>query len=273
MRIGARISRQAVLIGFSLVIIGPLLLVLMTSFRSTADLYSQPIGLPSPFHFEGYERVLRGDRMPRYTLNSALVTAITVTAVLTLGSMAAYAASRLRGRLGAALFAFFVAGLLVAPQVYMIPLVVLVDTLGLLDALPTVALVLTAIQLPIAVLILTGFMRALPNELLEAALVDGGTEWQVYRRIVLPLTGPALATVGIFSLVITWNDLLISLLLIRSADLRTLPLALLQYRGEYLTDYPALFAGVVLASLPMLIAYVALQRRFVDGLTAGAVKG
>lgn len=266
-------SRRAALVGFALVILGPLLLVVLTSLRATPDLYAQPIGLPSPVDLDGYQRVLRGDRMPRYALNSAVVTVVTVSAVLVLGSMASYAASRLRGLPGAALFAVFVGGLLVAPQVFMIPLVVLVDTIGLLDSLPAVALVSTAIQLPIAVLILTGFMRALPPELLEAALVDGGTEWQVYRRIVVPLTGPALATVGIFSLVITWNDLLIPLLLIRSADLRTLPLALLQFRGEYVTDYPALFAGVVLASLPMLIAYVALQRRFVDGLTAGAVKG
>jgi raffinose/stachyose/melibiose transport system permease protein len=268
-----RASRQAVLIGFGLVILGPLLLVLLTSFRTTTDLYAQPIGLPSPLNLEGYARVLRGDRMPRYALNSALVTAVTVTLVLTFGSMVSFAVARLRGRAAALLFATFVAGLLIAPQVYMIPLVVLVDTIGLLDSLVAVILVSTAIQLPICVLILSGFMRALPGELLEAALVDGGSEWQVYRRIVLPLTGPAIATVGIFSLVITWNDLLVPLLFIRSADLRTLPLALLRYRGEYITDYPALFAGVVLASLPMIVAYVLLQRRFVDGLTAGAVKG
>jgi raffinose/stachyose/melibiose transport system permease protein len=269
----AAISRQAVLIGFALVILGPLLLVLLTSFRTTADLYLQPIGLPDPLNLEGYSRVLRGDRMPRYALNSALVTAVTVTLVLAFGSMASFAVARLGGRLAAVLFAFFVGGLLVAPQVYMIPMVVLVDALGLLNSLVAVVLVSAALQTPIAVLILTGFMRALPSELLEAAYVDGGTEWQVYRRIVLPLTAPALATVGIFSLVITWNDLLIPLLLVRSADLRTLPLALLQFRGEYVTDYPALFAGVVLASLPMILAYVLLQRRFVDGLTAGAVKG
>lgn len=273
MRPAASASRQAVLVGFGLIILVPLLLVLLTSFRSTGDLYANPLGLPRPVNLDGYARVLRGDRMPRYALNSGLVTIATVALVLSFGSMASFAVARLRGRGSALLFAVFVVGLLIAPQVYMIPLVVLVDTIGLLDSLPAVILVTTAIQLPVAVLILSGFMRALPPELLEAGLVDGGTEWQLYRRIVLPLTGPALATVGIFSLVITWNDLLIPLLIVRSASLRTLPLALLQFRGEYTTDYPALFAGVVLASLPMLVAYVLLQRRFVDGLTAGAVKG
>jgi raffinose/stachyose/melibiose transport system permease protein len=269
----ASFGRQAVLVGFALVILGPLLLVLITSLRTTGDLYAQPIGLPETINLEGYGRVLQGDRMPRYALNSALVTVTTVGLVLGFGSMASFAVARLGGKLAATLFTFFVAGLLLAPQVYMIPLVVLVDYLGLLNSLVAVVLVSAALQTPIAVLILTGFMRALPGELLEAAYVDGGTEWQVYRRIVLPLTAPALATVGIFSLVITWNDLLIPLLVVRSADLRTLPLALLQFRGEYVTDYPALFAGVVLASLPMIAAYVLLQRRFVDGLTAGAVKG
>lgn len=268
-----RVGRQAVLIAFALVILGPLLLVLLTSFRTNAELYLQPIGLPQSPNLDGYARVLASGRMPRFALNSALVTAVTTTAVLTFGSMAAYAVSRLPGKLAVVLFAFFVGGLLVAPQVFMIPMVVLVDTIGLLDSLVAVILVSVALQLPIAVLILTGFMRALPGELLEAALVDGGSEWQLYRRIVLPLTGPAMATLGIFSLVITWNDLLIPLLVIRSQSLQTLPLALLRFRGEYITDYPALFAGVVLASLPMLVAYVLLQRRFVDGLTAGAVKG
>jgi raffinose/stachyose/melibiose transport system permease protein len=272
-RLLPRVGRQAVLVGFALVILGPLLLVVLTSFRTNAELYLRPIGLPETVNLEGYARVLASGRMPRYAFNSALVTAVTVVCVLVFGSMASYAVSRLSRRLAATLFAFFVAGLLVAPQVFMIPLVVLVDTIGLLDSLVAVILVSVALQLPIAVLILSGFMRALPGELLEAALVDGGTEWQVYRRIVLPLTGPAMATLGIFSLVITWNDLLLPLLIIRSQSLQTLPLALLRFRGEYITDYPALFAGVVLASLPMLLAYVLLQRRFVEGLTAGAVKG
>jgi len=267
------LGRQAVLVAVALAIAVPLLIVVLTSVRTTPVLYANPLSLPQAFSLDGYERVLAGDQMPRYTANSVLVTGSTVALVLGLGSMAAYAITRMRGRMSTATFALFVAGMLVPVQVYMLPLFVIVDLLGLVDTLVAVVLSSVAQQLPIAVLVLTGFLRALPRDLFEAGFVDGGTEFQVYRRIAMPLVAPAMATVGIFSLVITWNDLLTPLLLVRGQSRRTLPLALLQFRGEFVTDYPALFAGVVLASLPMVVAYVLLQRRFVDGLTAGAVKG
>jgi raffinose/stachyose/melibiose transport system permease protein len=167
----------------------------------------------------------------------------------------------------------FVGGLMIAPQVYMMPLFIMMNALGLVDSLLGVILATVAWQLPIAVLLLTGFIKGIPKEILEAAFVDGASEWRVYRSLVVPLTAPAFAALAIFSLVITWNDLLFPLILLKSNESKTLPLALLEFKGQYLTNYPLLFAGVVVASIPMVLAYIFLQRYFVQGLSLGAVKG
>ncbi|MFC4147245.1 carbohydrate ABC transporter permease, partial [Micromonospora mangrovi] len=129
------------------------------------------------------------------------------------------------------------------------------------------------VTLPVAVFILAGFLRTLPGELYEAAELDGAGPWAAFRRVAIPLSRPSLAATAIFLFVMHWNDLLYPLLFIDDPAKRTLPLALLDFTGEYLTDYPLLFTGVVVASTPMVVAYALLQRHFVAGITAGAVKG
>jgi len=116
-------------------------------------------------------------------------------------------------------------------------------------------------------------MKALPKEFYEVSSIDGAGPWRTYRSIVLPLSRPAMATTAIFLFVLDWNELLYPLLFIQSAENRTLPLALLSFQGEFLTNYPLLFTGVVIATLPVLVTYLLMQRYFVAGITAGAVKG
>jgi raffinose/stachyose/melibiose transport system permease protein len=125
----------------------------------------------------------------------------------------------------------------------------------------------------VAVFILGGFMRTLPKEIYEATDLDGSGPWRTYRSVVLPLSAPSIAATSIFLFVIHWNELLYPLLFIRSPEQRTLPVALLSFQGEFLTNYPLLFSGVVIASFPIVIAYLLLQRYFIAGITAGAVKG
>jgi raffinose/stachyose/melibiose transport system permease protein len=130
-----------------------------------------------------------------------------------------------------------------------------------------------AATLPVSVFILTGFMRTLPKELFEAAVVDGASNWKLFRKVVVPLSVPSLAAVGIFLLVMHWNDLWYPYLFISDPDKYTLPRTLAEFKGEFSTNYPALFAGVLIASAPLVTAYVFLQRWFIAGLTSGAVKG
>jgi len=127
--------------------------------------------------------------------------------------------------------------------------------------------------LPLGVFMLTGFMRTLPKELLEAGAIDGAGEWRLLIRVVFPLCAPYLASTAAFLSVIVWNDLLFPMLLLGGKDKMTLPLALLQFRGEYLTDYPTLMAGVVISVLPVVVLFLFLQRYFISGALAGALKG
>lgn len=269
-----QLPRHAILIFYSLIILGPLSFVLFATFKTTGELYATPLALPSSVGLDSYLQLFATESMVVYFLNSAVVTLISVFFILFFGSMLSYAISRIGiGWLAGALFAFFVGGLMIAPQVYMMPLFILMQTLGLVDSLTGVILVSIAWQIPIAVLILTGFMRSIPKDILDAAFVDGASEWNVYRKIVVPMAAPAFAALAIFSFVITYNDLLFPLLFLRSDANKTLPLALLEFKGQYVTNYPVLFSGVLVATIPMIIAYLFLQRYFIEGMTGGATKG
>lgn len=268
-----QLGRRAVLTVYTLLVVVPLLIVVLGTVKTTRALFTSPLGLPTAPTGANYATVLADGQIVVALRNSVLVTACVVVLTLALAATAAYAFTRLRGRLAGAAYGFVVAGLAVPVQASMVPQFVLFDLLGLTDSLVGLAIVQTVTGLPVAVFILTGFMRTLPRELFEAADTDGAGPWRVFRSIVLPLSTPSLAAAAIFLLVISWNDLLYPLLFITDPARRTLPLALLGFTGEYLTDYPLLFTGVVVASLPLALAYVVLQRWFVAGLTAGSVKG
>ena len=165
-----------------------------------------------------------------------------------------------------------VVGMAIPAQANMVPQRVLFERLGLLDSLLGLVLINVTVTLPVATFILTGFMKTLPSELYEASSLDGAGNLRTYLSIVMPLSAPSLAATTIFLFVIQWNDLLYPLLLIQSPQKKTLPLALIGFQGEFLTNYPLLFTGVILSSLPIVVAYVLLQRHFVAGITAGAGK-
>lgn len=271
--LGAAITRHALLLVYAVLILVPMLMVVVSTFKDTQQLYQNPLGFPQTWSLQNYAALFTGEQMLRYFLNSVLVTLVGVAAIIFLASMISYAIIRLPNWLGNILYAFFTLGMMIPTQVNMIPQYLLLDRLYLLDTLTGLVLVTVATLLPIAVFILAGFMKTLPKGLIEAAMIDGGSHWQIYSRIVIPLSLPSLATAAIFCFVIVWNDLLYPLLILKSKSLQTLPLALLSFQGEYLTNYPLIFSGVVLASLPMVLVYVFLQRYFIAGMTAGSMKG
>ncbi|HEX8518611.1 MAG TPA: carbohydrate ABC transporter permease [Pseudonocardia sp.] len=266
-------TRRVALGVYALIIAVPLLVVVFGTVKTTQQLFAAPLGLPTSPTGANYATVVGNGEIVVALRNSVVVTVCVLLVTLALATTAAFAFARLRGVLAAAAYGFVVAGMAIPVQASMVPQFVLFDLLGLTDSLLGLVVVQSVMGLPIAVFILTGFMRTLPRELFEAADLDGASPWRTFRSIVLPLSTPSLAAAAIFLLVISWNDLLYPLLLITDPAKRTLPLTLLGFTGEYLTDYPLLFTGVVLASAPLALAYVFLQRWFVAGLTAGSVKG
>jgi len=267
------ISRRGILAIYTVIILVPLTVVIFGSFKSTQELFEGPFSLPQSLAPTNFAEVISGQNMGQSFMNSAIVTLVSVPLTLFLASLAGYAVARIKGFWSAAIFGFLVLGMAIPAQANMVPLYVLFGRLGLLDNLTGLILANVVSTLPIAVFILGGFMRTLPKELYEASSIDGTGPWKTYSSIVMPLSTPSVAAAGIFLFVIHWNELLYPLLFVRSPENRTLPLALLSFQGEFQTNYPLLFSGVILASLPVVLAYIFLQRYFVAGITSGATKG
>jgi raffinose/stachyose/melibiose transport system permease protein len=268
-----RTSRYAVLLAYAAIIVIPLLVVVSGSFKTTSQIFENPYSIPMDPQFSNFEETMSNGNLGVAFKNSFINTLCSVTLTLFVGSMAAYGVARIPGWKGWGIFGFIVAGMSVPAQANMIPQYVFFGQLGLLDSQVGLILVDTVVTLPVAVFILGGFMRTLPAELYESADIDGSGPWRTYASIAIPLSAPSLAATATFLFVMHWNDLLYPLLFISSDEQLTLPLALLRFQGEYLTNYPLLFAGVVLCSIPVVVAYVFLQRYFVAGMTGGAVKG
>jgi raffinose/stachyose/melibiose transport system permease protein len=270
---GYQIGRRTLLAIYAVLIVVPLWVVVAGTFKTTPELFSSPYGLPPALSFENYAQVLEEAGLAEAFVNSVVVTVCSVFLTLFIASLAAYGIARIPGWKGLAIFGFLVIGMSVPAQANMIPQYVLFDSLGLLNTRTALVLINIVVTLPVAVFILTGFMKTLPRELYEASSIDGAGAFRTYWSVIMPLSLPSVAATGIFLFVIHWNELLYPLLLIQEPSLRTLPLALLSFQGEFLTNYPLLFTGVMIASLPVVIAYVFLQRFFVAGITAGSVKG
>ncbi|MGK7378758.1 carbohydrate ABC transporter permease [Planococcus shenhongbingii] len=266
--------RRFSLIVYALLILIPLLVVVLTSMKTLQETFANPLGLPANgLNIDNYVAIFQEQTMAGYFMNSVIVTLFSVTFTLLFASMIAFGITRLSSWLGNILFTLFTLGMMVPAQVIMVPLYSLMLDLGLTNSLVGLILVNVSTTLPIAVFILTGFMKTLPKELFEASTIDGAGNWQMFTRVAIPLSLPSLSATAIFLFVMHWNDLLYPLLFITDNAYKTLPLALLEFQGQYSTNYPMLFTGVIIASAPMVIAYVFLQRFFVAGMTAGAVKG
>lgn len=267
-----RLGPRGMLGVYALIVIVPIAVVVFGSFKTQSQIILNPLGPPSSGNLEGYRKVI-SEHIFRALRNSVVVVGFSVTLTLIFASFTAFAVTRLGGWRSNVMFGFFTLGMAVPAQVNGIQQYALFKQLHLNNSLHGLVLINIAVTLPVSVFILTGFMKTLPRELFEAGVVDGASPWRLYRSIAIPLSMPSVAAVAIFLFVMHWNDLYYPLLMVTDETKWTLPRTLAQLRGEYLTDYPALFAGVVIASAPMIVAYVLLQRWFVAGLTSGAVKG
>lgn len=252
--------------------LGPVLYGALGGFRSNEQLASDPAGFPDPWVFTNYADVITNSSFWRYALNSVVVALITTVVAVLAGVMAAYPLARYQFKGREALFMVFVLGLLFPAAVAIIPLFILVTRdLQLGNTWWGVALPQAAFALPITVVILRPFLQALPRELEEAALIDGASRVGIFWRLALPLSMPALVTVGVLAFVASWNAYLLPLLLLQD-DMRTLPLGVADYSTEHSADTAGVLAFTTIAMIPALMLFLALQRRIVGGLT-GAVKG
>jgi raffinose/stachyose/melibiose transport system permease protein len=253
--------------------LGPVLYGVISGFRTNTDLSRNPSGWPGVWTFDNYGSILTGDRFWGYALNSAMIALVTTAIVVIAGVMAAYPLARYQFRLREPLYMVFVLGLLFPVAVAVIPLFIMISNdLELGDTVWGVALPQAAFALPTTIIILRPFLMALPKEIEEAALIDGASRIGFFWRILLPLSGPGMVTVGVLAFVGSWNAYLLPLLLLRDDGAKTLPLGVADFSTRYATDMVGVFAYTSLAMIPALVFFLSLQNRIVNGLQ-GAVKG
>lgn len=269
----ARIPTYFILTVWSAIVLFPIWTLIVNSFKPQKEIFRDPFGFPKNFTLAGYEAAWKTGRFDLYFTNTIIVTVISLTLILLVGSMAAYALAKWKSPATSFLYVFFIAGLMIPIRLGTIDLVRLIKSLNLQDTIWSLIPVYIAMGMPIATFVLTAFIKELPHEMFDAAKVDGASEWQIYSTIVLPLMRPALATVAIFNMIKIWNDFWFPLVFIRVEEARTVALGVSLLFGQYRTDWTRALAVLSLAAVPLLILYVLLAREFIKGLTAGAVKG
>ena len=260
---------------FFLVFLSPIVIALSGSFRELKDTCSY-LNIFQSFSLESYRTAFEKMNYFRSLKNSVLITVISVTILLLVGSMAGYAIARLKGKMGPFFQIFFLAGMIVSAQMSIIPMYRIVNGIGIGNTIAAPICLYVTSALPFSIFLYTNFIKSgVPYALEESACIDGASVPYTFFRIVIPLTKPALVSIVITQGVPIWNDFFFGMLFLSSPEKKTLPLTMLNFIGdmENATQWNMLFAACFLSAIPILIIYVFLQRYFVSGLTVGAVKG
>lgn len=261
-----------VLLLYSAITAVPLFVMVFNGFKDMREIFLEPFSVPWPLSFDNYiEAWTKGD-FSTYMLNSVIISAVSVAAIVFISSMAAYVLARYTFPLRRFLHLYFLTGLVLPARLAIIPLFLLMRDLHLLDTRLSLVLVYTAAGLPFSIFLLVNFFRTIPVEIEESARMDGARPFQVYWHIMLPLLRPALATVAVFNFVTVWNDFFFPLIFIQSDSKATIPLGITNFFGEYAIQWDLLFAGLNIAVLPIIVLFILASRLFVSGMTQGAVK-
>ena len=266
------LGKHGVLAIASALALFPIYVMLSAAFKTQPAFLDQPFSPPFHPSLHGFDAALN-DQFPRWFANSAILTGASVAATLAIASFAAWGFSRWSFRGRDALLALLVSLMVVPPVVLLVPLFVFGADLGWISTFRLVILIYVGLMLPFSVYLLANFFRTIPRSLIEAAVIDGASSWSVFRRIVLPLSAAPLVTLAVVNLLWVWNELLIALVFLPQDNLRTLMVGVTVFQSRYNLNVPVTMAGMLLASLPMIVLYLFGQRFFIRGLTAGAVKG
>ncbi len=277
-KIITRIIQYFILSIIVVIMFVPIVILLFGSLKTTGEMYSQPYTIPNPPHWENLWGVLSTPVFWTMLKNSVIVMLGTTAGVVFVCGLAAFVFSRLEFRGKSWLFNLFTLGLMFPINVAILPVYFVLRQLNennvpLIDSLIGVILVQLAFQISGNILILRGFFTSIPSELQDAAYIDGCNNFDFFWRILLPLAKPALAAVAALTMIVSWNDLLVPLVVLNSDELWTLPLGTMQFQGQYATDLALVSAFVALSAIPTVIFYIFAERQIVSGLTAGAVKG
>jgi raffinose/stachyose/melibiose transport system permease protein len=254
----------------------PFYLLIVVAFKPAPEAIGSPFSLPRQLDLDNFSVAWQGSSgvgLGTALVNSAVITVGSVLALIAVGSISAYVIARQGSRLGGALYLAFVAGIILPTQLGIVPIYVALRQIGLLGSRGGAILLYTALLLPLAVFLYTGFIRALPRDYEEAAFIDGASRWQAFTRIVFPLLRGITGTVAVLTSLIVWNDFFTQLVFFGGGvNNRTLPVAIYSFVGEYETEWNVVFAAVAIALAPVLAFYLFAQRHLIRGFTGGIDK-
>lgn len=251
----------------------PIGLLLVTSVKSRTEIFTNPLALPAEFQWQNYANAWTTGGFDQYFFNSVIVVGISLVFILLLSSLAAYALVQFDFPADDFMLVFFLAGFMIPPQVLLVPLYTIMNALNLLNTYYSLIFAYIAFGLPFSVFLLRQFFVTIPDTYAEAARMDGCNELQVFFRVYLPLSVPALAAVAIYQFVFLWNEFLYAIIFITDDAKRTLPAGLMAFQGQYSADWAQLAAGIVIAVAPTVIFFLLFQRQFLRGISMGATKG
>jgi len=274
---GSGAARYVILLLVAAAVVLPLVFAVLGGAKENGQLVGSPVALiPAPWVLSNYTNVLFGPSSKDFwqeLFNSAMVAIVAVSLTVVAASLAAFTFARMVFRGREAMYTLFTMGLLFPSAVAILPLFILIRQIGLTGSLLGVALPQAAFGLPLSIIILRPFFKSIPVELEDAAKIDGCSNFGFFWRVLLPLVRPALATVSVLAFIGTWNAFMLPLIVLGDEPTWTLPLGVMNFRGQYSSDQALILAYTVTAAIPAIIFYIFAERQLVGGLTGGAVKG
>ncbi|WP_170610277.1 carbohydrate ABC transporter permease [Ruegeria arenilitoris] len=268
------VAIHSALILYTLIALFPVFVIIINSFKSRRAIFREPLALPDAESFSmiGYQTVMKQGDFFLYFQNSLIVTVVSLAFILLFGAMAAFALSEYRFKGNTLMGLYLALGIMIPIRIGTVAILELMVATGLVNTLWALILVYTAQGLPLAVFILSEFMRQVSDDLKNAGRVDGLSEYTIFFRLVLPLVRPAMATVAVFNMIPIWNDLWFPLILAPAEETKTLTLGSQVFIGQFVTDWNAVLSALSMAILPVLVLYVIFSRQLIRGITSGAVK-
>lgn len=261
-----------VLLVYAVIVTYPLFWTVINSLKTTQEIYTSSWALPSEWMFSNYVDAWNGG-VSSYFLNSFIVSVSSVAITVYVAALCAYGLIRYKGPAGNALLLFLIGGLLVSPEVSLVPLYELMQVTRFHDSYLALIVPYVAYRLPITILLVRAYFLTIPSDLDEAAYIDGYSSWKIFHKIYLPISKTILITAGVLTAYYTWNEFLFAIIFIDSDSLKTIPSGLMAFRDALQTNWGVLLAGLVISAIPLIAAFIFLQKSFIRGMISGSVKG
>lgn len=258
---------------FTITCLYPVVWLFLNSFKTNNELLTDPWGLPEAFSITNYIDAIQEGHIFQYFGNSVIIAVSAVLVSAVLSSMASYAISRMHWKFSKFAMNVFLLGMMIPVYAMVVPLFSMFNKMGLINTHLAVIIPNIAISFPMAIFIMTGFMASLPKELEEAAVMDGCNIYQIFFKIIMPISKAPVVTVAVVTFINIWNDLLLPQIFLTDTSKMTLPVGLTEFQGQYSTNYVTMIAAVIITVIPSIIVYIVLHKNIMEGMVAGAVKG